>query len=99
MRLQASGGLSIGAVSTDPGAGSILVNKFMQSGTTTVASLPTCNSTAKGARFFVTDANATTFHTTAAGGGANNIGVTCDGTNWYLSANDNSPDYLRKKYA
>jgi hypothetical protein len=46
----------------------------------------------------VTDANAT-FHTTAAGGGANNIGVTCDGTNWYLSANDNIPDYPRKKYA
>ena len=59
--------------------------KGIQTGTTTVAGLPTCNAGTKGQRYFVTDANATTFHTTAAGGGANNMGVTCDGTNWYLS--------------
>lgn len=51
----------------------------------TVAGLPTCNAGSKGARRFVTDSNATTFHNTVAGGGANNVGVTCDGTNWYIS--------------
>lgn len=83
-------GLMVGTL-TDPGAGSILLTKFLQTGTTTVGSLPTCNAGTKGARFFVTDANAATFHTTAAGGGSNNVGVTCDGTNWYISANDNFP--------
>ena len=50
----------------------------------TVANLPTCNAGAQGSMAVVTDANATTFHTTAAGGGANVMKVFCDGTNWYL---------------
>jgi hypothetical protein len=50
----------------------------------TVSGLPTCNSGAKGAHAFVTDANATTFHSTAVGGGSNNIAVACDGTNWKI---------------
>ena len=40
---------------------------------------------AKGMRYFVTDSNSMTFHATVAAGGANNVGVTCDGTNWYIS--------------
>jgi hypothetical protein len=88
--IQASGCLSVG-VNTDCGASNILANGYVQTGTTTVASLPACNAGRKGARYFVTDSNATTFHTTVAGGGANNVGVTCDGTNWYISANDNAP--------
>lgn len=61
---------------------------------TTVAGLATCNSGAKGTRDFVTDANATTFLSTVAGGGANNVPVVCDGTNWVIGllirpANDN----------
>jgi hypothetical protein len=49
-----------------------------------VSGLPTCNSAAKGAHAFVTDANATTFNTTVAGGGSNNLPVFCDGTNWKI---------------
>ena len=49
-----------------------------------VAGLGTCNSGAKGTRAFVTDANATTFLSTAAGGGSNNVPVVCDGTNWVI---------------
>jgi hypothetical protein len=40
---------------------------------------------------FVTDANATTFATTVAAGGANNVPVVCNGTNWIIGANDNAP--------
>jgi hypothetical protein len=50
----------------------------------TVSGLPTCNAGAKGAHAFVTDANATTFHSTAGGGGSNNIAVACDGTSWKI---------------
>lgn len=50
----------------------------------TVATLQTCNAGNKGARAFVTDANATTFLSTVAGGGANNVPVVCDGTNWVI---------------
>jgi hypothetical protein len=50
----------------------------------TVSGLPTCNSGARGAHAFVTDANATTFNTTVAGGGSNNLPVFCDGTNWKI---------------
>lgn len=49
-----------------------------------VASLPTCDSSGKGARATVTDANATTFLSTVAGSGANNVPVFCDGTNWKI---------------
>lgn len=50
----------------------------------TVATLPTCGATTKGAFSYVSDSNATTFHATVAGGGANNIAVVCDGTNWKI---------------
>jgi Repeat of unknown function (DUF5907) len=38
----------------------------------------------KGARFYVTDATATTFWSIVAGGGANVVPVTSDGTNWRI---------------
>lgn len=95
-RFQASGCLSVGTT-TDCGAGSLITNVGVQTVATTVAGLPACSVALKGMRRFVTDANANTFHTTAAGGGANNVGVTCDGTAWYISANDNFP--LRSKAA
>lgn len=58
----------------------------LQTGTTTVGALPTCNTAAKGRRYFVTDLNqAVTYHTTVTtGGGSTNLGVLCDGTNWYM---------------
>lgn len=54
------------------------------SGSTTVASLPSASTAGAGARSFVTDANATTFHATVAGGGANKVPVVSDGTNWLI---------------
>lgn len=48
------------------------------------ASLPAAP--VKGQRAYVTDCNSTTFHAVAAGGGANNIGVEYDGTNWRVGA-------------
>ena len=81
--LNPSGGVGIGTA-TDPGVGGIIAQTHMQVVATTVGSLGTCNAAAKGQRKFVTDANSTTFHATAVGGGSNNMSVMCDGTNWYL---------------
>lgn len=50
----------------------------------TVASLPTASATYKGARGTVTDATATTFLSTVAGGGANVVPVFCDGSVWKI---------------
>lgn len=50
-------------------------------GTYTVAGLP---AGAAGMRAFVTDANATTFASVVAGGGANGVPVYHDGTNWRI---------------
>src|SRR5262245_36556587 len=50
---------------------------------TTVASLPAAASY-KGARYMVTNANATTFNSVVAAGGANIVPVFSDGTNWRI---------------
>jgi hypothetical protein len=50
----------------------------------TVASLPAAAAGNKGARYFVSDANATAFASVVAGGGANIIPVYSDGTNWRI---------------
>ncbi len=50
----------------------------------TVAGLPSAATAGEGARAFVSDANATTFAATVAGGGANKIPVYSDGTNWKI---------------
>ena len=50
----------------------------------TVATLPSAVTSATGARAFVSDANATTFAYTVAGGGANKVPVYSDGTNWKI---------------
>lgn len=47
-----------------------------------VANLPATART--GARAFVTDANATTFASTVAGGGSNPVPVYFDGSNWKI---------------
>lgn len=78
----ASGSYDIGGSSTT--ARHIYAGGFVRSGSVAVASLPTCDSNSKGARHFVTDANATTFMSTVAAGGANNVPVVCDGTNWKI---------------
>jgi hypothetical protein len=50
----------------------------------TVANLPTGADMGFGARTFVTDANATTFNSVVAGGGANTVPVYYDGTDWRI---------------
>ena len=50
----------------------------------TVATLPSAATSGTGARAFVSDANATTFASTVAGGGANAVPVYSDGTNWKI---------------
>lgn len=82
--LNPSGGIGVGTA-TDPGVGGLLAQTHLQVVATTVASLGTCNAAAKGQRKFVTDANSTTYHATAVGGGSNNMSVMCDGTVWYLN--------------
>jgi hypothetical protein len=54
-------------------------------GGTTVANLPAAATAGTGARSFVTDANATTFLSTVAGGGSNRVPVVSDGTNWLIA--------------
>jgi len=50
----------------------------------TVATLPSAVASGTGARSFVSDATATTFASTVAGGGANKVPVYSDGTNWKI---------------
>ena len=50
----------------------------------TVAALPNAATSGAGTRAFVTDANATTFSSVVAGGGANAVPVYSDGTNWRI---------------
>ena len=50
----------------------------------TVATLPSAATSGVSARAFVSDANATTFASTVAGGGANKVPVYSDGTNWKI---------------
>ena len=59
----------------------------VQSSVTTVGALPTCNAAAKATRLYVSDANATLtagIGAVVAAGGANNVPVGCDGTNWRI---------------
>lgn len=50
----------------------------------TVANLPAAATVGQGARAFVTDANATTFNSVVAGGGANAVPVFSDGSAWRI---------------
>ena len=50
----------------------------------TVATLPSAATSGAGARAFVSDANATTFASIVAGGGASKVPVYSDGTNWKI---------------
>ena len=59
-----------------------LIGQLSISPNYTVATLPTAASAGAGARAFVTDSSVSTFGTTVAGGGAINVPVYSDGTNW-----------------
>lgn len=57
---------------------------YVKTQSTTVAGLTAAATAGAGARSFVTDATATTFLSTVAGGGANKVPVVSDGTNWLI---------------
>ena len=63
---------------------SLAAGQLKTGGATTVASLPAAATAGAGARSFVTDANATTFLSIVAGGGANAVPVVSDGANWLI---------------
>lgn len=57
---------------------------YVVTGAITVASLPAAATAGAGARLFVTDANATTYNSIVAAGGANKVPVVSDGANWRI---------------
>ena len=57
---------------------------YVQTPSMTVTNLPSAATAGAGARAFVTDATATTFLSTVAGGGSNKVPVVSDGTNWLI---------------
>lgn len=57
---------------------------YVQTPSMTVANLAAAGTAGAGARAFVTDATATTFLSTVAGGGSNKVPVVSDGTNWLI---------------
>lgn len=63
---------------------SVLAYTFLRSLPTTVGSLPAAGTAGAGAKMFVTDANATTFGSVVAAGGANGVPVYSDGANWRI---------------
>lgn len=63
---------------------SLTATSYIKTTATTVANLPSAATAGAGARAFVTDATATTFASTVAGGGANSVPVYSDATNWRI---------------
>ena len=59
-----------------------LVNQASTNNVFTVSNLLPAAESGVGARSFVTDSSVTTFGSVVAGGGANNVPVYSDGTNW-----------------
>ena len=68
----------------DDSANAGLSCSYVKTDSTTVSGLPSAATAGAGARAFVTDASATTFLSTVAGGGANKVPVVSDGTNWII---------------
>lgn len=62
----------------------VQVKQYVRTHALTVATLPAANTVGSGSRAFVSDANATTFASVVAGGGANGVPVYSDGTNWRI---------------
>jgi len=76
--LTVTGNVTLGDADTDAHT----VNGTLKLQSYTVASLPAAGTVGRTA--FVTDANATTFASVVAGGGANGVPVYDDGTNWRI---------------
>lgn len=80
--------IAAGVIGAGTGAAASVAGQFygatLRTGQTTVAALPAAATAGKGARAYVTDANATTFLSIVAGGGANEVPVVSNGTNWLI---------------
>lgn len=63
---------------------SLTTSSFIKVTAVSVANLPSAVTSGAGARATVTDANATTFNSIVAAGGANIVPVFSDGTNWRI---------------
>lgn len=61
-----------------------LIARNLRTNPVTVATLTAAATAGAGARSFVTDANATTFNSVVAGGGANKVPVFSDGADWRI---------------
>lgn len=68
----------------DASGDSLTVTDYIKTTGVLVSNLPSASVSGAGARAFVTDATATTFASTVAGGGANNVPVYSDGTDWKI---------------
>lgn len=63
---------------------SLWATDYLGTDPVTVANLPSASEAGAGARAMVTDATATTFASTVAGGGANTVPVFSNGTDWKI---------------
>lgn len=79
--IDSSGNVGIGTTSPST---TLHVNGPVRTASYTVATLPAAGTVGAGTRAYVTDASATTFASTVAGGGANAVPVYSDGTNWKI---------------
>lgn len=87
LRINSTGNISIGNTNNTyklDVTGGVRGSSSVITGVFTVATLPTGALAVKGARAFVSDANATTFNSVVVGGGANNVPVFHDGTTWRI---------------
>lgn len=83
MQIGQSGGVTIGLSTTDPGTSNLLLLGYVKTGNSVIASLPTCNSTSQGARYYVTNGQTTpTFLGTVSTTGAVVAPVFCNGSAW-----------------
>ena len=64
--------------------GSAIVCQSPTRPSTTIGSLPTCNSGTQGMMYFVTDALLPAALATVGAGGAVKVGVTCNGSAWIV---------------
>ena len=79
-----TGADNIDVTFTPAGTGVVASGAPIKTQSTTVAGLMSAATAGSGARAFVTDATATTFLSTVAGGGSNKVPVVSDGTNWLI---------------
>lgn len=82
--MNANGDLEIYDTAAAAVRATITANGSLKQQVKTVATLPNPATEGAGARSFVSDANATTFASVVAGGGANQVPVYSDGTNWRI---------------